>query len=200
MASRRSHTEDIAALAERAAVLLLAAGSSTRFGGEKLLAPIDGLPMVGHVLRLVEGFPFKEKIAVVRADLPVLDVWCREAGFQTVRNGDPAAGMSRSLAMGVAAASEADAVLVLLADMPFVSKRHIEQLMVQYDAAIGVIASSRHGVRAPPAILGRAMFAKVLALSGDRGARDLIAEAPVVEGAPDMLRDIDTPSAICRAT
>ncbi len=176
-----------------AALLVLAAGASSRFGSEKLMAPIDGRPMVSHVLDLAQAFAFTQKIAILRSDLHEVVRLANDAGFEIVFNAEPHLGLARSLALGVGAIADARAALVLLADMPFVTPDHIRALFDHYDEACGAIASSRCGVRTPPTILGRPLFGRIAGLEGDRGARAFIADAPVVEGAPDMLRDIDAP-------
>ena len=138
---------------EESAVILLAAGSSTRFGGEKLLAPVEGKAMARHVLDLIGAFGFARKIAVVRPDLPELTRWCSESGVEAVFNDSPQAGLSHSLKMGVASISDMRAALVLLADMPFVSPAHIEALgksvtahLDTLDWAPDTILASYHGL------------------------------------------------------
>ena len=181
-------------LLQNTAVVLLAAGRSARFGAEKLVVPVNRAPMVSHALRLGGRFPFKQKIAIVRPDLPEVEELCRRAGFHAVRNYDASSGMSQSLDLGIEAIADAEAALVLLADMPFVSEHHIRLLLVAFGDPPGIVASARLGVRMPPAIIGRRLFPKARLLTGDIGARALIADAPVVEGAADMLRDIDEPA------
>ena len=105
--------------------------------------------------------------------------------------------MGTSLALGAAAARElgASRLLVLLADMPHVTASH--------GAAVLAACTDKHasaslcdGVRMPPACFPAADFTRLAALSGDHGARDLIADLPadaLVEAGPALFTDIDMP-------
>jgi molybdenum cofactor cytidylyltransferase len=100
--------------------------------------------------------------------------------------------MSRSIAIGVGAvaAQQSDGLLLALADMPFVPAAHIEELVSSFDG--NMVASSAGGVAQPPAIFGPGFFAALSRLEGDRGARDLLRSARLVEAQAEWLQDIDT--------
>jgi molybdenum cofactor cytidylyltransferase len=171
------------------AAVLLAAGRSTRFGpGDKLVAPLGDIPLGGHVARTLTGLGFAERIAVVG---PNSIAW---PGFRTVVNDRPQDGLSHSLALGVAAARVlgAEAVLVALADMPFVTATHVAALMARHRNAASRIATSDGRRRLPPALFGSDWFAELETLGGDVGARALLASAETVATAPEALIDIDT--------
>ena len=178
--------------AERVAVVLLAAGLSTRFGvGDKLAAPLDGLALGLHAARRFASLPFVAKIAVVGEDGPDFG----SSGFETVVNPDPGAGQSRSIGLGLAAALRCapDAVLILLADMPFVTIAHIEALLAQLDADHPVVASTDGAHPSPPALFAPSSFALLADLTGDTGARALLRTATLVAASPAELADVDTP-------
>jgi molybdenum cofactor cytidylyltransferase len=176
--------------AERVALVLLAAGRSRRFDGDKLSEEFLDKPLAYHVVTALEKIPFCARIAVVsdtRLDFA-------ERGYQVVENPDPSLGQARSLCHGVAAAQEAgcDYVLVALADMPRVTAAHVYRL---FDAANGpdTIVASSDGVRPmPPALFGSGLFDDLLALDGDEGARTLIKRGRHVVTTPAELVDIDT--------
>ena len=181
--------------ADRVALLLLAAGLSRRFGDrDKLTADLNGVPLGLHAANALCALPFAARIAVVGNNAPDFD------GFETVHNDSPEAGMSRSLALGVAAARihEPTAVLVLLADMPFVSAAHIRNLLAAGDGPAAIVASSAGGAPMPPALFGADHFDTLEAQRGDKGARDLLRAATVVTAPPHELTDIDTPDALAR--
>ena len=172
---------------DRVAAVLLAAGSSQRFGpSNKLLAALDGRPMLSHVVNMLARFDFAARIAVAgEAVVPLL------GGFDIVMNDDPARGLSHSLRIGAARAlaHDVDAVLIVLGDMPFVDADHIRRLLT----ADGEIrASAADGVAMPPALFSRARTAGLATLTGDRGAHALLAGAVLVPADPETLRDIDT--------
>jgi molybdenum cofactor cytidylyltransferase len=177
---------------ERCALVLLAAGRATRFGGDKLAAPLSGRPLLLHAVAALAALPFGWRVAVVAAGAPDL----AGAGYRHVLNPDPAAGMAGSLRLGVAAAQAAGAagILVALGDMPRVTPAHVRALFAASGAGDSCVASS-DGVRAqPPALFGAGWFAQLAALDGDRGARDLLAAARLVRAGPGELADVDTPA------
>lgn len=170
--------------------VLLAAGRSTRFGGDKLLADLDGKPLALHAADMLAGIGFGALIAVCRADDAVLPGLLEQRGFAIVRNDRPEDGLSRSLQLGVEAARGSRAMLVALADMPFVTAALIARLLAAFDGA--TLASLRQGQPMPPALFPQSVFDALAAAEGDAGARDLLRDAGRVPADPQELRDIDT--------
>ncbi len=107
--------------------------------------------------------------------------------------------MARSISAGVAAAGERDidAVLIALADMPFVDRSHFDTLLTAFDGS--VVGTNGCGVAMPPAIFGRSHFAQLTRLSGDNGAQALLRTAPLVTAPVEKLLDIDTPDDLLAA-
>jgi molybdenum cofactor cytidylyltransferase len=176
---------------ERVALVLLAAGLSTRFGADdKLAAPLNSLPLGLHAASMAATLPFTARIAVTGARPPDFAAY----GFTTVENDDPAAGQGRSIALGVQAARahEVDAVLVILADMPFVTAVHIMAMLDAFDASHPVVASTTGDWSGPPALFGAVHFDILAQLSGDHGPRHLIRTGKLVAASPAELADIDT--------
>jgi len=176
----------------RIAGLLLAAGRGTRFGGDKLNAMLAGRPVGCHAAATAGQVPLAWRFAVVaEGDAP--------PGFTAIRN--PVGGQGRSLARGVAAARQvgADAVLVMLADMPLVSPAHLERLLACFQGPDTLAVSRADGTRSPPALIGRRWFDVLERLGGDRGAQDLLADAVPIDARPEELMDIDTVSDLDRA-
>jgi molybdenum cofactor cytidylyltransferase len=109
--------------------------------------------------------------------------------------------MAHSLALGIAAArqSGADAVLIALADMPFVPTGHFERILADYRGPDTLVATSDGVRRMPPALFGSDWFAELEGLSGDRGAHGLLQRAAVVVTEADTLLDIDRPEDLASA-
>ena len=107
-------------------------------------------------------------------------------GVRTVEAADWAEGMSASLRAGLAAVSErADAVVVLLADMPEVGAGDIDRLIAAFDPAEGreaCRAVSADGVPGHPVLFGRRFFEALAGLSGDHGARELLRDGGRARG------------------
>ena len=134
-----------------------------------------------------------QRIAVCRSGDEDLAALLRGQGCTVVHNPDTARGMGSSLALGIEAVL-ADAAVVCLADMPNVSDGHI-RAVIDAGRRAGIAASaSDGGPPTPPAYFGRPHFADLMSLDGDRGARGLLCNAPLVLAPPEELADFDTPA------
>lgn len=182
--------------------VLLAAGRSTRMGGpNKLLAELDGLPLVrrsAEALLAAKGI----EAAICVTGHQAAEVQAALAGLDLVfaDNPDFAAGLSTSLKAGIAALpAQAAGALVCLGDMPAVTPADLSRMVAAFAESGGeaVVRANHAGKRGNPVILPRSLFAAVAGLEGDTGARHIIEAggAPVIEleiGAAASL-DIDTP-------
>ena len=184
------------------AVALLAAGRSTRFGTDKLAHLTAGTMLAVRAARTIAGLDFGHRFAVVGGSRPAVAAAIAAEGFVIVRNDDPAAGVSHSIRLAVAAASKTDAaaLMICLADMPFVTTTHLDSLVAEWRASGGVVASSNGGTATPPALFPRAMWPILEGLEGDRGARDLITSARLIAASAYELRDIDRPADLSGTT
>jgi molybdenum cofactor cytidylyltransferase len=178
---------------ERTALVLLAAGRSLRFGEtDKLQARIEGMPLGLRAAATFERMPFAMRIAVVSAD--VLGFGAR--GWTVVRNPAPEDGMSGSVRLGVAEARRAgvDAVVIALADMPFVTEAHVRRLLDRSGPDAPVVASLNDGHAGPPAVFAADRFDELTLLAGDAGARTMIRAGVLIAAPPADMVDIDTPA------
>lgn len=175
---------------DRTALILLAAGRSRRFDGDKLAEPFLDKPLAYHVVTALENIPFLTRIAVVSGTS--LDFGA--LGYRVEENPDPSLGQARSLCHGVTIAREAgaEAVLVALADMPRVTAAHVYRMFDAADDAGTIVASSDGVQPRPPALFGRDRFDDLLDLKGDEGARHLIVRGHHVVTSPAELVDVDT--------
>lgn len=183
--------------------VLLAAGSSRRFGSNKLLAPLaDGTPLaVAAARRLSAVVP--EVIAVVRPGDVALAALLVEQGLRIVECVDAERGMGHSLAAGVAAAGTADGWLITLADMPAIAISTIAGLLAQLQAGAMLAAPFHAGRRGHPVGFAAGLRAELLSLSGDAGARDVLARytstlTRLDVDDPGILIDVDTPADLWR--
>jgi molybdenum cofactor cytidylyltransferase len=158
--------------------ILLAAGSARRFGSEKLLAPYRGRPLYEHALEaVVSSSGVSETLMIVR---PGFSLSPAPSRVRFIVNPDHAEGMASSLRAGVRAASaDSAAYLIALADMPGVSARLIAALIEFHCAGGARITVPRHeGRRGHPVLIDAGLREELLALSGDVGAREIIAAHP----------------------
>ena len=180
-------------------ILVLAAGRSERFGGDKLLTDFRSEPLLRHALRAAsEACPGGVVLVTGHRARQVAQA---ADGFadRCVLNEDFELGMGTSIARGVAACrGEADAILVHLADQPLVTGTHLRTLIERWSGAPDEIVASQYAGRlGPPAMFGSAVFDDLCALRGDRGARDLLGSSDYRVYAVDCAAaalDIDTPA------
>ena len=186
----------------RIAAVILAAGRSTRMGpANKLLADLNGKPLVRWVAEAALASQTRPVLAVtghqaaeVKAALAGLDV-------TLVDNPDYATGLASSLRAGIRALPEAtDGVLVLLGDMPRITAAHIDRLIAA-SASGKIVVPAHEGRRGNPVLWPARFFLALVALEGDAGAKRLLtahaADVHEVDLASDAIfLDIDTPDAL----
>jgi molybdenum cofactor cytidylyltransferase len=181
------------------AAILLAAGAGTRFGGEKLLHPLDdGVAIAAHAARnLLAATP--DVIAVVRwGDFPLYDMLEQE-GCQVTMFQGAERGMGASLAHGVAQARGADGWVVALADMPRIQPATVKSVIAALQQGALIAAPAYKGERGHPVGFGAPLRDELLALDGDQGARALLGRhrdaVQLIEcDDPGILIDIDRKS------
>jgi molybdenum cofactor cytidylyltransferase len=202
--------------------LVLAAGAATRMGRPKIGLDVAGRPMVvrvveaaiagglGDVVVVTPAIPDPENVrrprdsperrdtddpwGPARAALRVLE----RPGVRLVPNPDAAEGQSSSLRIGLGAMPVGtEAAVVLLADQPLIRPDAVEAVVTAFRARRAPVVQAAYcGRAAHPTLLGRELWPVLMALTGDQGARDVIAEHPEwrslteVGGTPPM--DIDT--------
>jgi len=186
------------------AVVVLAAGGSTRLGQAKQLLTIDGETLVHRAVRLADETEPVQTVVVTGADTDDIAVAIRDLDCHEVANPDWNAGMAGSLrAAGRALTADAARILILVCDQPALQRRHLDALL---DGAVGSssgCAATRHdGVLGVPAVVPRHWFQST-DVAGDAGfAGRLRALAPAdVFGldAPELALDIDTPGDLAQA-
>jgi molybdenum cofactor cytidylyltransferase len=189
----------------RFAAVVLAAGRSTRMGGpNKLLAQITGRPLARIAAEAALASKATPVVVVTGHQSETITEALRDLPLQFVHNPDFADGLSTSLRTGLAALpDDIDGAVVTLADMPQVDAALIDRLIAAYDADKGALIAVPviDGKRGNPVLWSRRFFPELMTLSGDVGARHLIAkyseavvEVPVTGSG--ALIDVDTPAAL----
>jgi len=156
--------------------IVLAAGSSTRFGRTKQLEPFNGRSLAANAMRKAEAVCGARSVLVTGHDaLAVAESCAPLAGFFAV-NEDFERGLASSIACGVASVEEsADAILLMLADLPLVTTEHLACLCETWTGSPhSIVASAFEDTLGPPIVFPRADFAALLDLRGDYGARPII--------------------------
>lgn len=184
-------TNDAASPFRRIALVLLGAGASVRFAGNKLASPLMGIPLLRRTAAIYASLPFAARIATTSrrnpsvADMGFSEVCLEQAGPQ-----------SNSIAAGVAMVPpDVDGIMVALADMPLVTVDHLRSLVEAFNGS-RIVCSTGDGFRSPPALFPAPHRQDLMRLSGDQGARPMLRDAHTVSAAPGVLLDVDTPEAM----
>ncbi|MHC8382986.1 nucleotidyltransferase family protein [Pseudomonas sp. LB3P14] len=190
-------------MSEPIGVIVLAAGQGSRFRQEagadkdKLVADCTGRDgavhsMIEQVLVNLPG-SLEKRVLVTTDDRPQVSRMAQAYGCEIVLI--ESTGMGDSIAAGVAACPQLGGWLIVLGDMPFILPSSIHRVVAGItDDAVSVPV--HEGEYGHPVGFGRSFGPALMALSGDRGAKALFAQARVVEVAvddPGVLWDVDTP-------
>ncbi|HEX6000741.1 MAG TPA: nucleotidyltransferase family protein [Hyphomicrobiaceae bacterium] len=188
------------------AAVVLAAGRSTRMGPEnKLLADLDGTPMLRRVVETALASTARPVLVVtghmateVGATLAGLDVLI-------VANPGYATGLASSLKAGIRAVpTDCDGAMILLGDMPRLAATYLNTLADAFAASPdSIIVPVHEGRQGNPVLWPRRYFPELLRLDGDAGAKRLMAahreDVREVELATDgIFIDVDTPEALAQ--
>ena len=171
----------------RVTAVVLAAGAGSRFGGGKLLATLEGRPILQHVLDRLAVAGIDDVVVVLGSAANEVERAIDWRGERRVRNPDPSRGLSSSLQLGVAGLDgDTDAAMIVLGDQPLLPARAIRALLdadVDDDRPIVVPVYGDDAGR-NPVLLGRAAFGLVDGATGDRGL------GPLLAGRPELVREI----------
>jgi len=188
------------------AAVVLAAGRSRRMAphNKLLIAGQNGRPMIARVVDNVLSSAARPVLVVTGHQAEEVERALGGRPLRFVHAPDYAQGLSASLKAGITAVPpECAGAIVCLGDMPLVTGRMIDRLLAAYDAEEGrtIVLPNFRGKQGNPMLWDRRYFPEILEISGDIGARFLLAkhmEAVVeVEMADEaVLRDIDTPEAL----
>ncbi len=179
--------------------ILLAAGSGSRFGGGKLLAPYRGRSLIEASLANLAEAQVSETVVVVGDDAERLRTVCEPYGVRIVENPEWERGQSTSVRAGLLALGpEVRAAVVSLADQPLVGPGAVEHLASAFEGGAEVAVATYGGKRRNPVLFSCAVWPMLEAeLAGDEGARavlrrhpDLVVEVPC-DGVGDPA-DVDT--------
>ena len=179
--------------------ILLAAGSATRFGSDKLLHSLPHeVPIAVQSARHLKVVFSERVLAVVRPDSARLKEFLEKENCQVLICENAAEGMGASLACAVSAARDAEGFVVALADMPFIRSSTIAAVRDALVNGAPLVAPYFRARRGHPVGIAAKFRQELEALEGDEGARKVLAtheksllKIPV--GDPGVLRDIDTP-------
>jgi molybdenum cofactor cytidylyltransferase len=188
--------------APRIAVVVLAAGLSSRMGDDnKLLLEADGKSLVRRAAETARASQAVQVSVVVGHEAAAVSAEVRDLDVKIVENPHFAEGLSSSLRAGLSdLPDDVDGAIVLLADMPDIRPETLDTLISAFDPAESrsLCVPTFEGQWGNPVLIGRRFFPEALAIVGDRGAREILRDYPeqlaeVAVTDPGILRDIDSP-------
>lgn len=195
-ANERSRTPSVV-------VMLLAAGRSSRMRGgssHKLLATFDGVPLIRRVAKRAMESKAASVVVVTGYQSDHLASHLSDLDLTIVKNERFSGGLATSIVAGLSAldSDRYDGVMIMLGDMPGVTSKHIDALIERFEATAGlvVVRASHEGAPGNPVILPAVLYANVLQLTGDSGAKKLIESSGIevqeVEIGAAAALDVDT--------
>ncbi len=176
--------------------LIMAAGNAARFGENKLLAEVEGKPLIAHALDAVPQELF-DRIVVV-TQYPQIVSLAHERGFQTIINDRPQEGIALTIRLGTQAMADCDGILYLVADQPLLSRESISRIVQAWKEnptfIVGAASGDRRG---NPNLFPARFFPELTTLHGERGGSRIISKhedafLPVQLPARELF-DCDTP-------
>ena len=183
------------------ALVLTAAGSSTRFGGDKLAYPIDGKPMLLHALELYARLSdrFVSRVLVLKSGAKERREIAERMGYRVDENPQPERGLASSVIIGTekAQACAPDGILYAVGDQPHVRTETVEKLLSAFEAdPTRIVAPTANGKRGNPVLFPKALVPELLKLNGDVGGSQVIQRHAdllvTVPATAEELTDIDT--------
>lgn len=179
--------------------MVLAAGASSRFGGSKQLAELDGQSLLHRAVKVARQLMGDRVKVILGLNADKLEREIEDLEVKTVCNPDWKEGISSSLKKGIEALpQDCDAVLITFCDQPFVMEENLNKLIDKWNQDQSrIIACSYADTVGVPVIFPRNYFPKLCRLTGDTGAKVIIKQEinnVVLVELPEAEIDIDTQS------
>lgn len=177
--------------------VLLASGQGRRFGSNKLLAEVEGIPLCRRAMDTLAGAGL-HRLAVC-SPYPEILAAGENSGFLPLRNDQAAEGISASVRLGLSAMDDLDGVLFAVCDQPYLTTKSIIKLVNSFlESKSAICALSWKGQRGNPVIFPKDLFGELAALTGDVGGGAVIRRHPdrllLVEAfSTRELSDVDKP-------
>ena len=179
--------------------VVMAAGNARRFGTNKLAAPLGGRSLILRCLEAVPAEQFKRVVVVTQ--YPEIMRLAGEFHFAAIHNDAPEAGISHTIALGLTALRDCDAVLFQVSDQPLLRRDSIAHLVDCWRQQPNKLAALSHGgVRGNPCIFPARFFPELLELREDHGGNTVIrrheADLLLLDVPAEELHDVDTAQAL----
>jgi molybdenum cofactor cytidylyltransferase len=166
---------------ENCAIVVLAAGMSSRLGSPKQLLVYQDKSLLQHAADKTLQTSMRPMVVVVGANSDDMKQQMEEMKVEVVDNEGWREGMASSLRCGLVAVlkmePEADGIIFMVCDQPYVNKSLLDcLLMTQHETGLPIVASSYKGNLGTSALFHKSLFPELLELKGDVGARIITAQ------------------------
>ena len=184
------------------AIIVLAAGSSSRMGRPKQLLPYNGKSLLEHTVDTANDTDASPVIVVLGANAALLEKEINEKKVHITENSEWSEGMASSVRCGIKTlvqiAPYSDAAIIMVCDQPFVSPALLNDLVAaQKNTGKDIVTSHYENAIGPPALFHKTVFPELLDLKGDAGARKIIEQRGTDIATVSFVKgeiDIDTES------
>lgn len=187
----------------RIGAIVLAAGKSTRMGSNKLLAELNGKPLLVQTVAQIKASGVDEIVVVTGHQRAQIEGALTGIEVRLVHNPAYADGLASSIKAGINTVQNVDAAFICLGDMPLIRADDMRRMMAAFDVeeARTLIAPAQGRKLGNPVLWGQEHFTALMALEGDRGARSLLETMrdSIIEISVDhdgIMVDADTPEAL----
>jgi molybdenum cofactor cytidylyltransferase len=183
------------------AIIILAAGASTRMGRPKQLLEYNGRSLIQHTVEVAKASVCHPIIVVLGAYAERIKPEIATLSVEAIENSFWHQGMSTSIRIGIETLNKsnckAEAAILMLCDQLFVSPCLIERLIEVYRTTSAPIVASEYAqIIGVPALFDRTLFSQLTSLNGDAGARKIIQKyirQVARVSFPEGIIDLDTP-------
>ena len=156
-------------------LILLAAGNSDRFKGNKLLTKVNDKPMYMNVVEKILKLDFRFNKIILVTQYEEIKAELIEQPIQVVMNKNSELGISHSIKLGISDDMEADAYMFMVCDQPFILLESMEKLIDRFmKSNKGMACVQYEGKLGNPTIFSRKYTKELLSLNGDVGGKSII--------------------------
>ena len=185
----------------KTAIILLAAGPSSRMGQSKQLLPIGNVSMIRHAISIVDQSGLRPVVVVLGANDDKLRNEIGKTEVELVSNPSWKNGMGSSLKAGISFINQkfpdTDAIIICVCDQPLLTATHLKRLLTKHIESSKPIVASQYGESGGvPALFHKSLFKDLVALYDGQGAKKIILQRPLETAwveFPEGVLDLDTP-------
>ncbi len=182
----------------KTAILVLAAGASSRMNEIKQVLPYKDSTLLGNALKMAKMSKSAQVFCVLGANKDEIQQKVDFLDIEIIENKEWNDGLGKSIAVGVATIqknSEYNSILVMLGDQPFITSRYLDKMISKFNENQSpVIVTNYSGKPGVPALFPHKNFSELIKISGDSGAKSILKNhANIIKLEAENTFDVDSP-------